>query len=64
MAGVLRHPRRGFKMYCIYDKTVAGHCAQTKTRGSVYCYYHNKVINKLIEVDERASVLALPTMKL
>lgn len=63
MAGVLRHPRRGFNMDCIYSKTVSGLCPQPRTRESAFCYYHYKVVKGLIETDEKMALLELPTMK-
>lgn len=63
MAGVLRHPRRGFKMDCIYDKTISGICPQHRTRNSAFCFYHAKVVKGLIETDEKMALLELPTIK-
>lgn len=50
------------KWNCKYSKTISGHCEQQRTRGSDYCYYHDKVITKLIEADEENALREMPTI--
>lgn len=56
-------PPLGVNMICAYTKTLAGHCSIESMRSSDYCYYHQKVVDGLIETDEQNAVLDLPTLK-
>jgi hypothetical protein len=47
---------------CTYDKTYNGTCDMPKAIASEHCYYHDKVVRDLIEVDEESVIREMPTM--
>ena len=47
---------------CTYTRTISGSCDQQKSRGREQCYYHVKVVDKLIEADEESALREMPTI--
>ncbi|MCA1799871.1 MAG: hypothetical protein LC650_01070 [Actinobacteria bacterium] len=49
---------------CTYTKTLRGVCDQQKSLGAEYCFYHEKVMAKLVtDVDEESVIKNMPTIK-